>query len=123
MKYLGIIVAFALTAFSAAAQGQTAATTPVQPVSMQLTNDDRYRVGFQDILQVNVFKHPELAQRVAVGTTGLVTLFRLDKPVIAGCKTEQELADAIAAAYKANFVKDPQVQVAVTEQKSQSIGV
>jgi polysaccharide export outer membrane protein len=74
-------------------------------------------------LQVTVFQHPELAQRVAVGPTGQVILFRLDKPIVAVCRTEGELADAIAAAYKANFVKNPQVQVTVAEQKSQSIGV
>jgi polysaccharide export outer membrane protein len=90
---------------------------------MQVGNDDRYRIGYQDVLQINVFQHPELGQRVAVGPTGQVILFRLQKPVPAVCKTEQELADAIAAAYKANFVKNPQVQVTVAEQKSQSIGV
>jgi polysaccharide export outer membrane protein len=126
MRYLGIIILLAVliagSASLASAQGDT---TPMQKIAaVQLKTDDRYRIGFQDVLSVTVFRHPELGtQRVSVGPTGQVVLFRLDKPLTALCKTEQELADDIAAAYKANFIKDPQVNVAVTEQKSQSIGV
>ena len=50
-------------------------------------------------------------------------LFRLKTPLMAVCKTEDDLAADIAAAYQANFIKEPQVKVTVAEQKSESIGV
>jgi polysaccharide biosynthesis/export protein len=84
---------------------------------------DRYRIGFQDVLEVQVFKHPNLNQRVSVGPNGTILLFRLDKPVTAVCKTERELASEIADAYKEKFIRDPQVNVVVAEQKSQSFAV
>ncbi|CAN5383535.1 hypothetical protein BH10ACI3_BH10ACI3_11620 [soil metagenome] len=95
----------------------------------QGTNDpvkapnDRYRIGFQDVLEVQVFKHPELGQRVPVSSNGTIVLFRLDQPVVAICKTERELASEIAASYKAKYLRDPQVTVVVAEQKSQSVMV
>ena len=84
---------------------------------------ERYRIGFQDVLEIQVFKHPNLTQRVSVGQNGTILLFRLDKPITAVCRTERELADKIAEAYKDKFIRDPQVTVVVTEQKSQSFAV
>lgn len=131
MRKVGIIFLFSILAgvcsVSAFGQGDGTPSTSVAAtasvIPFQASPDDRYRIGFQDILQIQIFRHPELSQRVAVGPTGQIVLFRLNAPVAAVCKTEQELADTIGAAYKANFVKDPQVQVTVAEQKSQSIGV
>ena len=85
--------------------------------------EERYKIGFQDILDIQVFHHPDLTQKVAVGPTGNIVLFRLDHPVIAVCKTELELANDITDAYKEKYLKDPQVNVAVSEQKSQSVAV
>lgn len=85
--------------------------------------NDRYRIGFQDILEVQVFQHPSLNQRISVSPNGTIMLFRLDKPLIAVCKTERELAWEIAEAYKARFIRDPQVNVVVSEQRSQSVAV
>lgn len=87
------------------------------------TKDDRYRIGFQDVLDIQVFRHSDLNQRIAVSPNGTIILFRLDRPLIAVCKTERELAGEIAEAYKAKFIRDPQVNVVVSEQKSQSVAV
>lgn len=87
------------------------------------TKNDRYRIGFQDILEVQVFRHPELNQRVPVSPNGTIVLFRLDRPVIAVCKTERELAFEIETAYKEKYLRDPRVNVIVAEQKSQAVMV
>ena len=50
--------------------------------------DERYRIGSQDQLEIQVFRHPELTQRVNVNTNGTINLFRLKDPIIAVCKTE-----------------------------------
>jgi polysaccharide export outer membrane protein len=110
---------FASLIYVSAAMGVVSAQTGVNDVG----RDDRYRIGFQDVLEVQVFKHPNLSQRVSVGPNGTILLFRLDKPVAAVCKTERELATEIANAYKEKFIRDPQVTVVVAEQKSQSFAV
>ena len=85
--------------------------------------NERYRIGFQDIVEIQVFRHPELNQRLPVGPNGTIVLYRVDRPVIAICKTERELADAIEDAYKEKYLKDPRVNVVVAEQKSQAVAV
>lgn len=112
---------FALCSF-VEISAQTTTPSGVTVASME-KDDDRYRIGFQDVLEVRVFKHAELSQRVSVSPNGTITLFRLDKPVVAVCKSESELARELAAAFKAKFIRDPEVTVNVAEQRSQSIGV
>lgn len=84
--------------------------------------DERYRIGFQDILEVQVFRHPELTQRVAVNPNGVIFLPRIERPMLAACRTERELAGDIAKEYE-SFLKNPFVTVIVAEQRSQSFGV
>src|SRR5947208_15601186 len=102
MKYPSVILILVVLAFGCAlaAAGQTDPSVPVQNAVAVQPNNDRYRIGPQDVLQVTVFRHSDLVQRVVVGPSGTIALFRLDRPIVAACKTEQELADNIAAAYK-----------------------
>ncbi len=92
-----------------------------------LTNDksvnERYRIGYQDTLQITIYRHPELSRPVSVNPNGTIFLPRIDTAIVAVCKTEQELADEITAAYKKNYLKDPFVDVRAVEQKSQAFGV
>ncbi len=105
-------MSFAVSALCAAAFAQA-----------PTARDERYRIGFQDVLDVQVFRHPELNVKVPVNPDGRIYLYRLDKPVVAVCKTERELADDIMAAYKVSYLRDPQVTVTVAEQRSQSMAV
>jgi len=120
-----IVVLLTLTASSFA---QTS-PTPTGGAQMALASalptggDDRYRIGLQDVLTVQVFRHPELTITAPVNPNGTIFLFRLEQPVVALCKTERELAADIAAAYKVKYLRDPQVNVVVSEQKSQSMSV
>ena len=85
--------------------------------------DERYRIGFQDSLEVQVFRHPELTQRVNVNTNGTINLFRLNEPILAVCKTESELANDIADAYRKDYLKNPEVKVLAVEQRSRAFAV
>lgn len=87
------------------------------------TSDERYRIGYQDTLQITVFNHDKLSRVVSVNPNGTILLPRIDKPIVAVCKTERELADVITAEYKKDYLKDPFVDVRAVEQKSQSFGV
>lgn len=114
MKYIRslFLMSFAVSALCAVAFAQA-----------PTARDERYRIGFQDVLDVQVFRHPELNVKVPVNPDGRIYLYRLDKPVVAVCKTERELADDIMAAYKVSYLRDPQVTVTVAEQRSQSMAV
>jgi polysaccharide export outer membrane protein len=92
-------------------------------MSAAQNSDERYRIGYQDTLAIQIFRHPELTQKVSVGPNGTINLFRIDSPIVAVCKTEQELAADIAEAYKKDYLRNPEVQVTAVEQKSQAFGV
>lgn len=105
--------------------GITAAGQPPAPDSAAaaVDTDDRYRIGLQDVLEVQVFRHPELTQRVPVNPNGSIVLYRLDKPIIAACKTDRQLAGEIADAYEEKILRNAEVSVIVADQKSQSVSV
>jgi polysaccharide export outer membrane protein len=85
--------------------------------------EERYRIGYQDRVTVRVDRHPDLTQTVDVNPNGTITLFRLPEPVVAVCKTERELATDIAAAYRKDYLRNPEVNVVVSEQRSQAFAV
>src|SRR5215213_4083781 len=85
--------------------------------------DERYRIGYQDTLEIQIFRHPELNQRVSVNSNGTINLFRIAEPVSAICKTERELANDVAEAYKKDYLKNPEVNVVAAEQKSRAFAV
>lgn len=117
--YIAAVGIIAISMLTVAAQ--TSGNSIVAAVSN--ATDERYRIGFQDTIEIQVFRHPELSIRQAVSPSGTIRLYRLDKPIVAACKTERELAAAIEDAYRVSYLKNPQVSVVVTEQKSQPISV
>lgn len=101
---------------------QVSTAVPLSPQSQQ-AGEERYRIGFQDTLEIQVFRHADLNQRVSVNSNGTINLFRLDQPIVAVCKTERELANDIAAAYEKDYLRNPEVNVVAVEQRSQAYGV
>ena len=125
MKFYACIITALLCSFGAFAQTpvgtQTSTTaTPTQQIG---DGDERYRIGFQDTLDIQVFRHPELSVRTSINPDGTIGLFRLDQPIVAVCKTELELAQEIEKAYEKNYLRDPQVKVTAVDQKSQAVAV
>lgn len=118
---------FVLTAaLSPAAFAQStvspAAAAQAIPVSVQ-QGDERYRIGYQDTLEIQIFRHPELNQRVSVNSNGTINLFRIPEPITAICKTERELATEVAEAYKKDYLRNPEVNVVAAEQRSRAFAV
>jgi len=83
MRIWELLAAFTVGVVCAvSALAQTAAPTP-EPATVGSDKAERYRIGFQDVIDIQVFRHADLSQRVAVSPTGTIVLFRLDHPVIA----------------------------------------
>jgi protein involved in polysaccharide export with SLBB domain len=96
----------------------------VVPVQTNKLTEERYRIGQFDVLEVNVYKHPELSQgSVKIDDLGRIRLPRMDAPITAICKTENELAAEIIDYYKKTYLRDPYVTVVVREQNSQPLSV
>jgi polysaccharide biosynthesis/export protein len=94
-----------------------------KPLPSGVREDDKYLIGYRDKLSVQVFRHGDLSQTVTVNPNGTINLFRLPEPIKAVCKTERELANEIAAAYRKDYLKNPEVNVVAVEQMSQSFAV
>lgn len=84
--------------------------------------NEKYRIGFQDTLEIQVFRHPELSQVVNVSPDGTILMPRIDKPITAVCKTERELAATVGTLYK-SYLRNPFVSVRAVEQRSQPFAV
>ena len=114
--------------FAYAQTADVAAPKPNEPLPFSTAGtaqgkDERYRIGFQDQLEIQVFRHPDLTQRVNVNPNGTINLFRLNEPVVAVCKTENELANDVAEAYRKDYLKNPEVKVLAVEQRSRAFAV
>lgn len=85
--------------------------------------EEKYRIGYQDALEVTVAKHAELSlPMINVSPDGTIILPRISGPIVAVCKTERELSEHIKNLYK-SYLKDPFVSVRVVEQRSQPVAV
>lgn len=75
---------------------------------------DEYRVGVNDILQIDVYGEEDLSQKVQVSASGFITYPLLGR-VKAGGQSISELEEAIRSALAKDYVRDPQVRIAVKE--------
>lgn len=112
---------------------KTSEVKPVQPPAVigddtadnQLApkrQNEKYRIGFQDTVEISVFRHPELSQVANISPDGTILMPRIDKPIYAVCKTERELGETIGTLYK-TYLRNPFVTVRAVEQRSQPFAV
>ncbi|HTS12568.1 MAG TPA: polysaccharide biosynthesis/export family protein [Candidatus Limnocylindrales bacterium] len=83
------------------------------------TEDPNYVIGAQDVLDISVWKEPDLTRSVPVRPDGKISLPLLNDVQAAGL-TPMKLADEITAGLK-KFVTDPQVTVIVSQINSQRV--
>lgn len=81
-----------------------------------------YRIGANDLIEINVFQVAELGRAVRVNTQGQISL-PLIGSLQAGGRTVAELEADIAARLKQNFIQDPQVTIFIKEFTSQRVTV
>ena len=96
------------------------ADAPAKPTSS--TEATGYRIGPQDVLDVAVFKVPELSKSVQVADAGTVNLPLVGEIPAAG-KTAQEVERDLTAKLGAKYLRSPQVTVFVKEYNSHQVTV
>ena len=100
------------------ASGSNAAAAQAAPKKLA-TDDPNYVIGPQDVLDISVWKEPELTRAVPVRPDGKISMPLLNDVQAAG-RTPLQLAADITAGLK-KFVTDPQVTVIVTTINSQRV--
>ena len=99
--------------------GNAPQASPLQPGE---TGPRDYRIGSQDLLEIQVFGIDNLKREVRVNTRGMVSL-PLIGPVQVGGLTSEEAETLIAERYAKDYLQDPQVSVFIKEFTSQRITV
>jgi len=89
------------------------------PPTGQVLADD-YRIGAQDLLEIQVFGVDELKREVRVNSRGAISLPLVGTVVLAGL-TGQQAESLIAAKYAKDYLQDPQVSVFIKEYTSRRI--
>lgn len=104
---------------------ETASTTSqISPAgSAQSIDDDRYRIGSGDVLDIRVYNRPNLSRDgVRVEGNGMFRMPLIESEIQAACKTEGELAKEISARY-ARYYKNLQVDVFIKEYHSKQVAI
>ena len=109
-----IAVVLSLLAVSCASTGST--SQKGAPPAVEAAAVDAYRIGVDDIVQVSVWRNPELGITVPVRPDGKITV-PLVGDVDAGGRTPADVAKDIQDRLAA-FVRDPQVAVILTDLRS-----
>ncbi len=85
--------------------------------------DERYRIGPGDLLDVRVFNRPQLSRdAVRVDAKGVIRMPLIEEDIQAACLTEGELAKEVVQRYR-KYQRNPQVDVFVKEYNSQPVAV
>ena len=92
-------------------------------VWVQQSQDDRYRIGPGDVLDIRIYNKPQLSRDgVRVEGSGMIRMPLIEGDIKAACLTEGELAKEISSRY-AKFYKNLPVDVFIKEYQSQQVAV
>ena len=81
-----------------------------------------YKIGPQDVLEISVFKVPDLSRKVQVANSGSVNLPLVGEVQAVG-KTAQEMERDLTTKLGAKYLQNPQVTVYIKEYNSQRVTV
>ena len=114
MRFIRGLSAICLFALLAACATSGGSVTP--PPAETAAAVDTYHIGVDDIVQVSVWRNPELGITVPVRPDGMISV-PLVGDVLAGGRTPGEVAKDIQDKLGV-YVRDPQVAVILTELRS-----
>jgi polysaccharide biosynthesis/export protein len=113
LRSVVVCLSVAVCTLASAGDGQDTATRPAPPGP---SDSETYRIGAGDLLQVFVWKEPDLTREVAVRIDGKISVALLGDVQAAG-STPRELADELGRQLK-RFVGTPVVTVGVSQPNS-----
>jgi len=105
----------------ASARNTSAAVEDPKPVSTTATTDPTYQIGPEDVLDINVWKEPDVSRVVPVRPDGKISLPLINDVQAAGI-SPQELAKTVSDKLR-KYLNEPQVTVIVTAINSQRVFV
>ncbi|MCY7353504.1 MAG: polysaccharide biosynthesis/export family protein [Lysobacter sp.] len=108
-----LALSLALLLAACASSGSTESGPPPADVAAAV---DSYLIGVDDVVQVSVWRNPELGIVVPVRPDGMISV-PLAGEVIAGGRTPADVAKDIQGKL-ASYVRDPQVSVILTDLRS-----
>jgi polysaccharide biosynthesis/export protein len=116
------LAALSLQAPAQAAQSQVNSQAPpatTSPAKSPATTDPNYIIGAQDVLDISVWKEPEITRTVPVRPDGKISLPLLNDVQAAGLTPSQLTAEITSSLRK--FVTDPEATVIVEQINSQRV--
>ena len=91
--------------------------------SVHAQQDDRYRIGTGDVLDIRVYNRPQLSREaVRVEGSGMIRMPLIETEIQASCQTEGELAKEIATRYT-KYYRNLQVDVFIKEYHSRQVAI
>ena len=91
--------------------------------SVAAQQDDRYRIGPADVLDIRIHNRPQLSREaVRVEGNGMIRMPLIDAEIQAACLTEGELAKEISTRY-AKYYRNLQVDVFIKEYHSRQVAI
>jgi polysaccharide export outer membrane protein len=85
--------------------------------------DDRYRIGPGDVLDIRIYNRPQLSRdAVRVEGNGMIRMPLIENEIQAACRTEGELAKEISTRY-AKYYKNLQVDVFIKDYQSKQVAI
>ena len=111
---------FAPTA--AAVRSAPAAEAAAKLTSAATPGSNAYKIGPLDVLDVSVFKVPDLSKTVQVGEDGTIT-YPLIGQVTAAGRTAHDLEVALKQKLGEKYLRSPQITVLVREYNSQRVTI
>src|ERR1700688_197055 len=106
---------------SASARSTGAGVDDTRPSVTPATTDPAYVIGPEDVLDINVWKEPDMTRLVPVRPDGKISLPLINDVQAAG-STPQQLASTVTEKLR-KFLTEPQVTVIVTQINSQRVFV
>ncbi|HEY2646245.1 MAG TPA: polysaccharide biosynthesis/export family protein [Candidatus Acidoferrales bacterium] len=104
-----------------AAKGASTSGDDTKPAVTPATTDPAYVIGPQDVLDINVWKEPDMTRVVPVRPDGKISLPLINDVQASGVTPQQLAADVTTKLRK--FLTEPQVTVIVTQINSQRVFV
>lgn len=116
---VALCLSLTITTLAQQTNNATLAATPTP----KGTEDDRYRLGAGDVIDVRIYNRPNLTrENVRIEGNGMFRMPLIDTEIQGACKTEGELAKEIATRY-ARYYKNLQVDVFIKGYHSHQVAI